>query len=339
MENPENIIGVINEAINKQAIFGASYSIFSPDKNIYAYQGFEGKDKYHLPLNPDSLYDLASVTKVIATTTRIMQLISENKLSLESTIGEFISDCASPDIKIKELLMHTSGFIPDFDNVHQMSSEELIQKVKAAKPQTRGKAIYSDLNFIYLGWIIEKLDHQSLQLSMKEHIFAPLGMRHTMYNPLVDLKSDCVPTEYQEDRGGIVQGQVHDFKAYLLNGMSGHAGLFSNLGDLTKFLRVLLQGGSYQGKIIFPANFYEYLKNKKYRQNDRALGWELWDQNKNMFWHSGFTGTSIAFDLDKKTGFICLTNRVYPTRDNKQWVTDRRIALTHFFGQKEMIDK
>ena len=335
--NTKKAIEVIEQAISNQDIYGASYSFIGLDENLYAYNGFQ--DDHNNPLLPEMMYDLASVTKVVATTTRIFQLMAAKKVNLDDTIGDFIKDSASPEITIKELLMHTSGFIADFENVHEMSRTELIQKVKSAKPIEKDKAIYSDLNYIYLGWIIEKIDQENLANTLRKHVFLPLKMLHTTYNPPSELKKICLPTEYQSDRSGIVRGQVHDYKAYLLDGVSGHAGLFSTLSDLTQFLRILLTGGKFEDKQVFPKVFYDYLRNPVFRQNDRALGWQLWDQNKNMFWHSGFTGTSIAFDLDKKQGFVCLTNRIYPTRENKKWIADRRAALGEFFGQKEQVNK
>lgn len=334
----QKTISVINKAIADQDIYGASYSLIGQDTNLYAYHGFQGKGDQHQPLTPNLLYDLASVSKVVGTTTRIFQLLSQEKISLKDTIGDYISDSASPEIKIENLLMHTSGFQPDFDNVHQMTKDELIDKVKAAKPQRNDQqAQYSDLNYIYLGWIIEKIDKLPLDKTLAKHIFEPLKMTRTMYNP--PKTQVCVPTEYQADRGGIICGQVHDYKAYLLDGISGHAGLFSTLSDLTQFLRVLLNGGEFEGKQIFPEIFYDYLKDHRFRQNDRTLGWQLWASNKNMFWHTGFTGTSIAFDLDKKTGFICLTNRIYPTRENRKWIKDRRTAIAEFFNEQEKVSK
>lgn len=334
----EQINQSITYAINKQDIFGASYSLIDNNTNQYSYVGFQGKGKDKIPLTPNMIYDLASLTKVIGTTTRIFQLLANNKIHLTDRIGKYLIGITYPDITIEELLMHESGLPADFENVHQMNQATLIKKVRNAQlmyePGT--KTLYSDLNYILLGWLIETIDQTVLDIDLTNNVFAPLGMKDTTYNP-ARARSLCVPTEFQADRGGIIRGQVHDYKAYLLDGVSGHAGLFSTLADITRFVRALLAGGSYIGIQVFPDIFYKYLKSPKYRKNGRSLGWAVWNMHRNMFWHTGFTGTSVAFDLDKKSGFICLTNAVYPTRKNKAWINDRRATIKIFFNEDEAI--
>lgn len=335
------ISNVITRAINNEDIFGASYSLIGENENYFVYEGFQGQNADKIPLTPEMYYDLASVTKVVGTTTRIFQLIAAKKLALSDEIGKFLPDIASPELTIQQLLLHESGLPADFDNVHQMDQATLIKKVKSAKTfyKPGSKTLYSDLNYILLGWIIEKITGTDLATNLKMNIFLPLGMTNTGYKPQNIPPKQFVPTEYQADRGGIIRGQAHDYKAYLLNGVSGHAGLFSTLNDLTKFMRVLIQGGKRNDQQIFPKEFYQYLKDPAYRKNDRSLGWAIWDAQKNMFWHTGFTGTSLAFDLDKKTAFVCLTNRIYPTRNKKAWIKERREAVAEFFGEKEAVEK
>ena len=341
-ENTINkIVATINTAIQNQDIYGASYSLIGKNVNLRTYVGFQGNNSNHIPLSSGMLYDLASVTKVIGTTTRIFQLIAAHKLSLNSEVGDYILNVPYSKITIKNLLLHNSGLQPDFDNVHTMNKQELIQKIKNAPliytPESQ--TLYSDLNFILLGWIIEKIDHVSLNSDLEKNVFQPLDMISTFYSPTHIALSQFVPTEYQKDRGGIIQGKVHDYKAYLLDGISGHAGLFSTLDDLTQFANVFLNGGKYKDVQVFPSLMYTLLKNPLYRHNDRTLGWKLWEYHKNMFWHSGFTGTSIALDLDNKEAYICLTNRIYPTRSNSAWIKERRKTLSIFFNEKEAVRK
>lgn len=341
-QNTVNKIGkVINQSIQKNDIYGASYSLIGKNENLKTYVGYQGNENDHIPLSSGMMYDLASVSKVIGTTTRIFQLIANNQLSLDSKVGEYLSDVSYPKIKIKNLLLHESGLQSDFDNVHSMSKVELIKKVKCAPliytPGSR--TVYSDLNYILLGWIIEKIDQIPLTEDLSIHIFQPLDMNNTTYSPHNIRLSQFIPTEYQKDRGGIIRGQVHDYKAYLLDGVSGHAGLFSTLDDLSQFAQVFLNGGKYNNVQIFPEIMYTLLKDKEYRHDNRALGWDLWNPNKNMLWHSGFTGTSIALNLDNNEGFICLTNRIYPTRKKMGWIHERIKSLSYFFNEKEEIKK
>lgn len=337
----DKIVKVINQSIQNNDIYGASYSLIGKNENLKTYVGYQGSDDDHRPLSSGMLYDLASVSKVIGTTTRIFQLIANNQLYLDSEVGEYLSDVSYPNIKIRNLLLHESGLQSDFDNVHSMSKKELIKKVKSAPLiYTPGsKTVYSDLNYILLGWIIEKIDKMPLNEDLKSYIFRPLDMNSTTYSPHSVQLSQFIPTEYQKDRGGIIRGRVHDYKAYLLDGVSGHAGLFSTLDDLSQFAQVFLNGGKYNNIQIFPEIMYTLLKDKEYRHGDRALGWELWDSNKNMLWHSGFTGTSIALNLDSHEAFICLTNRIYPTRKRTGWIQERRESLSYFFNEKEVISK
>lgn len=215
-ENTINkIVATINIAIQNQDIYGASYSLIGKNVNLRTYVGFQGNNSNHIPLSSGMLYDLASVTKVIGTTTRIFQLIAAHKLSLNSEVGNYILNVPYSKITIKNLLLHNSGLQPDFDNVHTMNKQELIQKIKNAPliytPESQ--TLYSDLNFILLGWIIEKIDHVSLNSDLEKNVFQPLDMISTFYSPTHIALSQFVPTEYQKDRGGIIQGKVHDYKA------------------------------------------------------------------------------------------------------------------------------
>lgn len=193
--------------------------------------------------------------------------------------------------------------------------------------------VYSDLNFILLGMIIEKVDEESLDKSLKTHVFEPLEMNNTGYC-LNENKRNFVPTE-KTDKRGLIQGEVHDETAYMLNGVSGNAGLFSTIGDLKNFCIMYLQKGKYKGKTIIPSDMIDTLFN--YNFMGRTLGWQRWNKNSKTLWHTGFTGTSIALDLDHSTFFICLTNRVNPTRKNQKWINVRRLAVSLFFNSPEQL--
>lgn len=322
----------LNQTINQKAVHGISYAVLSNDQRELFYLGKVGLDAQSLDVNPDMLYDLASLTKVVGTTTRMLQLLATKKINLTDSVSQYLPKFRFPKVTIQNLLLHNSGLPGDLLNVHQLTTRQaLIKQVFAADLQSEPSSMtcYSDLGYILLGWIIESVDGISLQVSLNKNIFKPLEMFNTGYN-LHRNKDLFVPTEIQAKRGGRIQGSVHDYKAFLLDGVSGHAGIFSTLRDLCHFTTMLLNSGIYKDKIIIPQEGMDLLTHKQV--NGRSLGW-LCDQTKAQYWHTGFTGTSIAFDLKHKQAFICLTNRIYPTRNNRKWIDARKRALAIFFNE------
>lgn len=327
------LIQIIQKAQEDHAIYGASMAVAAKGKVQTFYDGVQGSGGDSIPLQPGMLYDLASLTKVVGTATRIFQLLAEKKLALNDQAGQFLTGLKYPCITIEQLLLHVSGLPADLPNPSALDKTSLIRAVKnaALKSQPSTQMIYSDLGFILLGWIIQQIDG-SLSQSLKTNIFEPLEMQDTGFNPTKYPKRLYVPTEYQPERGGLIRGQVHDEKADILGGISGHAGLFSTLDDLVHFVQMLLNNGSYQGSEVLSPSIFELLK--KHCLYGRTLGWELWGQPDDQdfkVWHTGFTGTSIALNLTKKTAFVCLTNRVYPSRANTRWLSWRLQAIKQFY--------
>jgi len=336
INNIQAIDSLIRDAVKRKNIMGASYSLISKDEISEHYIGFQGEYEDHIPLRPGMMYDLASLTKVVGVTTRIFQLLGEKIISLDDPIGKYVLNLNYPKVNIGQLLMHNSGLPADIENDHSMNKVELVMAIKSAKLINKpGEVVvYSDLGYILLGWLIKEIDGD-LNESLKQHVFDPLEMTQTTYNPEPGNLKKFVPTEYQASRGGMIRGQVHDFKAYTLDGVSGHAGLFSTLEDLNKFVSMYLNNGRYHDKVIIDQSIIEMLTD--YYQSGRTLAWKKWLPEGEKLWHTGFTGTSIAMDLRKKTGFICLTNRVYPDRSNSKWLDTRKLALSLFFNQSEKI--
>lgn len=336
IENIQEIDSLIRKSIEEKNIMGASYSFISEDEICNHYVGYQGENKDKIPLRPDMMYDLASLTKVVGTTTRVFQLISDGTVSLSDKIEKFVPDLAYPQITIQQLLLHNSGLPADIENNHDMNKTELIEAIKNTvlinKPGET--VVYSDLGYILLGWLIEKIDG-NIADSVRENVFKPLGMNNSMYVPKDFDKSQYVPTEYQSDRGGMIRGTVHDSKAFKLDGVSGHAGLFSTLNDLNKFVEMYLNDGKYNNVQIIDPKIINSLS--KYYQYGRTLGWKKWNPNEMFLWHTGFTGTSIALNLENHSGFVCLTNRVYPDRSNANWINTRRLAIGLFYNLPEEI--
>lgn len=334
MENSVAIYSLMDQAIRVKATPGVSYLISGKnerEQHILGYQDYEQN-----PLTEQSIYDIASLTKVVAITTRILQLLGKGSLSLSTKVGEFWPNLEYRDVTIENLLLHNSGLIADLPNIYDYTSKDAV--IKAVLGQkliypTGQNMVYSDLNFILLGLIIEKVDGLSLDLSIKENVFKPLQMNSTGYNLQADLKR-FVPTEVNKVRG-LVRGKVHDETAFQLNGVSGNAGVFSTLADLANFCQMYQNHGIFEEREIIPEKMIDQLF--AYNFMGRTLGWQRWDTTSKKLWHTGFTGTSIALDLDKGNSFICLTNCVYPTRDNQQWLPLRRLAVSLFFGKTEVL--
>src|SRR5437762_5628724 len=204
-----------------------------------------------LPMTTDTVFDMASITKPVATATSIMLLVERGQLKLGQRISSIIPEFAANEkdqITIFDLLTHQSGFLPDNAvKDYENGRDEAIQKICDLKLQapTGTRFIYSDVNFILLGEIIRRISGQTVHEFSQENIFRPLGMKETGYLPSENLKARAAPTEQRDDKW--IQGEVHDPRAHLLGGVAGHAGLFSTAEDLAIYAQMIIGGGEYAG--------------------------------------------------------------------------------------------
>lgn len=279
-----------------------------------------------------TLYDLASLTKVIATTTAAMKLYEEGKLSLDDPVVNYIPEFGvhgKSAITIRNLLLHNSG-LPAFKSLLTCkSAKEVLDSVFSSTLiyKTGDSTVYSDFGFITLGKIIERITGAPLDTYLDTVFFKPLGMMRTMFNPPESLWINVAPTEFDVSwRKSLVRGTVHDERAEMLDGVAGHAGLFSTASDLAIFMQMLMNGGIYDGKRFLRPETIELFTRRQSKKSTRALGWDTKTVNgyssagslfsEKSFGHTGFTGTSVWADPEKKIFVILLTNRVYPTRSN-----------------------
>lgn len=292
---------------------------------------------YKERLNRESLFDLASLTKVIATNTLVMKMIEYGEITLNDRICDFIpkfTDDGKEDITIFNLLTHTSGLIPHipFYNICSDYDDSIDYICNEVKLNQVGSVEYSDLNFILLGKILEIICDERIDKLSQEYVFKPLKMNHTSYNPNAD---DFVPTEKYKNKDEIICGVCHDENARFFGGISGHAGLFSTIDDLIIFANMLLHEGDADGKTFLSHSTY-LVMTKDYTNGDkesRGLGWSIKDKtfvgcdlfSEKAFGHTGFTGTSIWTDPTYGVYIILLTNRVHPTRKNEKILRFRRI--------------
>ena len=285
------------------------------------------------PRTTDStMYDLASLTKVVATTTAAMILEEDGKLDIDRTVASYLPEYDVPDkraITVRMLLTHASGIRSNFPLWKEAKGREQYFAGMVTFPLVRepGSSVeYTDWNMVLMQFIIERITGQTLDQFVQSHVFEPLGMRDTRYNPPEALKSRIAPTETEDFRGGQVWGVVHDETAWALGGVSGNAGLFSSARDLAAFVQMLLNGGSYGSiRLLKPTTVARWTARQRVDAS-RALGWDTPSPQSSAgrffsarsFGHTGFTGTSIWADPERELFVVLLTNRVNPTRDNQK---------------------
>lgn len=289
-------------------------------------------------------FDLASMTKVVATTTAAMRLYESGALSLDKPVAEYLPAFGSNGkdvITIRQLLSHRSGLVPSrrYDRMGMTTRPEVIDAIMndtlAYTPGSEYR--YSDLGMITLGLVIEEISGMSLADYARKNIFEPLGMTRTEFKPANGIgDTNSVPTEIDETfRMRLVQGEVHDETAYILGGTAGHAGLFSTAEDLGRFARMMLADGELNGLRFLKKSTIDYFTARPENPEDgeRGLGWDLKSIegyssagrffSPSSFGHTGFTGTSIWMDPQNDVFAVLLTNRVYPTRNNRAHIEIR----------------
>jgi CubicO group peptidase (beta-lactamase class C family) len=283
-----------------------------------------------IAMKTDTIFDLASVSKLF-TTTAVMQLYDQGKIELDRPVAAYIPEFATngkDKITIRQLLTHISGFEPGIpiwkvDADREGRLQEVFRHTLQNPPGS--KYVYSDLNLITLGAVVERITGKRLDEYVRENITQPLGMNDTMYNPPAKRKPRIAATEEEPwAERGLVWGEVHDEKAWSLDGVAGHAGVFSTAGDLAVFAQMMLNGGTYDNKRILSKEAVALMAENQipqFPEDDHGLGWELnqgWYMDAlsdtSSLGHTGFTGTSIVVSPANNTICILLTNRVHPTR-------------------------
>ena len=285
-----------------------------------------------------SLWDLASLTKVIGMTTAVMQLYEQGKVSLDAPLQRYIPEWQGAHkelVTIRHLITHTSG-LPAFKPYDRETHDpDNLAKLMFSTPLDTlpgVRMVYSDIGAYMLGRLVERLSGETLDEYVLNHVFRPLGMNETMYRPPAALKPRIAPTEIDPVRGGKVWGVVHDERAYYLGGVSAHAGIFSSAHDLARFARMYLNRGTLDGVRVLRPETIELFTTRQVQ--DRALGWQKPDggnsaghlMSEAAFGHTGFTGTSIWVDPTRDVFVILLSNRVNPTRANTK-IGRVRVAL------------
>ncbi len=268
-------------------------------------------------MTEDTLFDLASLTKPIATATSIMILVERGKISLDAPASKYLPELASlPPFTVRQLLLHESGLVADTPKEDYAGDREAaLRKIAAHKLAANPgeKFIYSDAGFIVLGEIVRRVSGVDLATFAKREIFTPLAMDETEFNPPQNLKARAAPTEERD--GGWMVGEVHDPRAWGLGGVAGHAGLFSTADDLARFARAMLGRGALDGARIFSRTTSSlFFTRQPNSLGGRTLGWDGASHvfSAHAFGHGGFTGTSLWIDPDQDLFVVFLSNRVHP---------------------------
>lgn len=337
---------VIQASIEKKELPGAVVLVARHGRVAWrkAY-GSRAVEPQREAMTTDTIFDLASLTKIVATATSIMILVEQGKVRLGDPAVEFIPEMKGGGrdaITIEQLLTHTAGFAPDFDLRERWTGyAEAIKRLyrEPLRNQPGARFVYSDINYIALGEVVHRVSGQMLDEFARKNIFAPLGMRDTGFNPGPALEPRIAPTEkrrgqmnYLGDSGENagpqgeqwLRGQVHDPTSFRMSGVAGHAGLFSTADDLAIFCQMIMNGGAYNGvRILSPMGVATMTRPRAIAENGsgRGLGWDIatsFSSNKGdlfplgSFGHTGFTGTSMWIDPASDSFVVFLSNRVHP---------------------------
>jgi CubicO group peptidase (beta-lactamase class C family) len=275
-----------------------------------------------------TIYDLASLTKVIGTTTALMVLYDEGKIHLDDPVSRYIPAFSGGNkdlVTLRMLLEHRSGLPAGRDLWRLAHTPEEARATVISTPlvcEPNRCYEYSDLGADMLGFVVEAAAGEPLDAFLQDHVWGPLGMTDTFFKPADSLKARVAPTEVAPPRGYPLQGEVHDENAYALGGVAGHAGLFSTAPDLAVFAQMMLNGGEYNGTRIVADSTIALFTKREPGAGTRALGWDTCDDkgscgkylSENAYGHTGYTGTSIWIDPDRDMFVVLLTNRVHEAK-------------------------
>ncbi len=326
----------VEQAIQEEVFTGATLWIGWHGDTVKSCAYGETADKRYdryspFPVTTKTIYDLASLTKVIATTGAIMHLVEQGFLGLSDSVSKYIpqfgTDKQKTSVTIWHLLTHTSGLLGPLPLYKQYRGkdnilEAICQQNLLFPPGTQH--LYSDIGFILLGEVVHIISSLELDEYTRKYLFEPLGMRDTIFNPPKTIWDRIAPTEYVEWRGGFVHGIVHDENAWAIGGVAGHAGLFSTIEDLATFCNMFLGLGEYADKKVLGASSIHEIKSLQSSDSKEpfGLGWMINRPyfmgqlaSDETFGHTGFTGTSILINSRLSLAIVLLTNRVCPTRN------------------------
>jgi CubicO group peptidase (beta-lactamase class C family) len=326
-----DVVSVLRDAVHDRIFPGAVAALISRTDETYFPFGRETYDPAARPITADSIFDVASLTKIVATATSVMQLVERGQLALDDRACEFVPQLRRPPkdrITIAQLLAHTAGF-PGGEPLRPYAScDDVLNAIFAMDLvyPPGSERIYDDPGYILLGLIVEAVTGRTLDQYCEADIFAPLAMRETMFRPPTTLLPRIVPTEIDPDRGGLLRGVVHDGTADKLGGVAGHAGLFSTARDLGRFCRAMMGHGEGALGGVLSSRSVHRLWSPQWQdhEGEYALGWDRLRpsymngiDDPDAVGHTGFTGVSLVISPRRELAMILLSNRVHPVRSDR----------------------
>jgi beta-N-acetylhexosaminidase len=329
---------VLDEAVKSKA-FPGGVTVVGRRGKIVVERAFGRLDygKDSPPVTLETIYDLASLTKVLATTTTAMILYERGALSLEKPVRDYLPEFqgeGKDQVTVADLLAHSGGLLWWKDFYKEYQGPEAKKKYVEAICRMpldylpRSKTVYSDLGILLLGEILERVSAKPLAELFRSEVFDPLGLEATRFNPPASLRERIAPTEVDPWRGRLLRGEVHDENAFALGGVAPHAGLFATGRDVARFAQTLLNGAVYAHRRLVKRSTLERFTRRAglVPGSSRSLGWDTPSEGSSSgryfsassFGHTGFTGTSLWIDPERELFVVLLTNRVHPTRENPQ---------------------
>lgn len=333
---------ILDQAVAGGAFPGGVLAIGAANELLVHSFGKLAWDAKSPAVRRETIYDIASLTKPIVTTTAAMILCERGLLDLDAPIARYLPDFSAANSRpdrnwrqcatVRMLLLHSAGLAAHREFFREAKRYDAVLARVLAEPLVRAPGTrieYSDLGFILLGEIIQRLSAQPLDAFARREIFQPLGMTQSFFTPARSLRPAIAPTESDKTfRKRLVRGEVHDENAWAMGGVAGHAGLFSTAGDISIFARMILNGGVYaHRRILRRQTIRRFTARERAGESTRTLGWDVPTPpgssagnlfSPSSFGHTGFTGTSLWLDPERDFFVVLLTNRVHPTRANER---------------------
>lgn len=321
----------LNQAVKDEVFPGCTACVYKNGELTFYVAG--NKENIPEPIinTLETSYDIASLSKVVSTSMVALQFIQMGKLSYETKVKEILPEFRYDYITVRHIMTHTTGLPADHQWKLGSTKEEIIHDCLTFDlvAPTGTKVIYSDVGYILLGLILEKIGGKTLDILAKEMVFEPLGMTNTSYQANMDTVCATEVNPFFLNR--LMKGEVHDRKANMMGGVAGHAGVFSNIEDMAKYMMMLVD----QKEIILKKEQFKDLYTTITPEGEisRGIAYLAKDlespfselNSENAILHTGFTGTSIMVDFEKKVGCVLLSNRIHPTRENKKIIEWRRL--------------
>lgn len=337
MPNLEAIRPLLTAAIDDRVTPGAALALVCADGQTQLLTA--GQRRYGGPaVDADTRYDLASLTKVVATLPSLLKLGSVGELSLDDPVGRFFSTAgwfqtpSLADVPLRALLSHSSG-LPAWRPLFAQTNDRrtALAAVLNSSLEHPGEVVYSDLGFMLLGAVVERVAHQRLDVFAREQVFEPLGMHQTSFGPLGDVPVAATEDDGWRDR--LLEGEVHDENATVWEGVSGHAGLFGTAGDMALYALAWLRSDRRLAEVALLQACGQEAAVSTDGTARRGLGWLLPGPDTfagpgaGGFGHTGFTGTSIWIEPERETAVVLLTNRVHPRRGSPAAIHRLRVSV------------